>query len=130
MPMQLSVIVPVYNVASYIRPCLESILRQGLPDDAYEIILVNDGTQDDSFEQIADLMVQHPNIMRIDQENQGLSAARNTGMLHAWGPPSSARCGRRRGRKQRNKPERPAGESCPAGRRFALGQRSEPYGFR
>ena len=83
--MKLSVIVPVYNVEQYIRPCLESILCQGLNESEYEIILVNDGTQDDSFGKIQDIVSQYHNILRIDQENQGLSGARNTGMLHAKG---------------------------------------------
>ena len=83
--MRLSVIVPVYNVEQYIRPCLESIFLQGLNEPEYEIILVNDGTLDDSFGQIQDIVDQHHNIVRIDQENQGLSGARNTGLLYAKG---------------------------------------------
>lgn len=83
--MKLSFIVPVYNVEQYIRPCLESLLRQGLNEKEYEIILVNDETQDDSFGQIQDIVDQHHNIVRIDQENQGLSGARNTGLLYAKG---------------------------------------------
>ena len=83
--MKLSVIVPVYNVEQFIRPCLESILSQGLDELDCEIILVNDGTQDNSFGQIEDLVLQHPNIIRIDQENQGLSGARNTGMIYSKG---------------------------------------------
>lgn len=83
--MKLSVIVPVYNVEQYIRPCLESILCQGLRGSEYEIILVNDGTQDDSFGKIQDIVSRYHNILRIDQENQGLSGARNTGMKYAKG---------------------------------------------
>lgn len=83
--MKLSIIVPVYNVEPYIRPCLESILKQELDDTECEIILVNDGTQDDSFGQIQDIIDQHHNIVRIDQDNQGLSGARNTGLLYAKG---------------------------------------------
>lgn len=81
----LSIIVPVYNVEQYIRPCIESLFRQGLDETDFEVILVNDGTQDDSFGQIQDFVDQHHNIVRIDQENQGLSGARNTGMKHANG---------------------------------------------
>ena len=83
--MKLSIIIPVYNVEPYIRSCLESILKQELDDTECEIILVNDGTQDDSFGQIQDIIDQHHNIVRIDQDNQGLSGARNTGLLHAKG---------------------------------------------
>ena len=64
---------------------MESILRQGLEETDFEVILVNDGTQDNSFEVIEDIVRQHANILRVDQENQGLSAARNTGLNYAQG---------------------------------------------
>ena len=53
---QLSVIVPVYNVEKYIRPCIESIFRQGLKDDTFEIIIVNDDTPDRSMDMIDDII--------------------------------------------------------------------------
>ena len=83
--MKLSIIVPVYNVEEYIHPCMESLFKQGLSDDDFELILVNDGTQDDCFGKIQDIIREHQNIIRVDQENQGLSGARNTGMVHAKG---------------------------------------------
>ena len=46
--MDLSIIVPVYNVEKYIRPCIESIFKQGLDEDAFEVIIINDGTKDKS----------------------------------------------------------------------------------
>ena len=58
---QLSIIVPVYNVEKYIRPCFESIFRQGLDEDCYEVIIVNDGTKDRSMEMIADIINKHHN---------------------------------------------------------------------
>ena len=82
---KLSIIVPVYNVEEYIRPCIESIFRQGLDDSDFEVIIVNDGTQDRSMEVIADIISQHHNITIINQENQGLSAARNNGIAVAKG---------------------------------------------
>lgn len=85
MAKQLSIIVPVYNVEKYIRPCLESIFKQGLSDDIYEIIVINDGTPDRSMEQIADLVNTHNNIIVISQENLGLSVARNNGLDKATG---------------------------------------------
>ena len=81
----LSIIIPVYNVEPYIRTCLESIFSQGLTDDTYEIIVVNDGTTDRSMEKISDLIHHHNNIITINQENQGLSVARNNGFLQATG---------------------------------------------
>ena len=83
--MDLSIIVPVYNVEKYIRPCFESIFRQGLEDDRFEIIIVNDGTPDRSMEMITDIIGQHQNITIINQENQGLSGARNNGIAAAKG---------------------------------------------
>ena len=53
----LSIIVPVYNVEQYIRPCIESLFHQGLDETDFEVILVNDGTQDDSFGQIQDFLI-------------------------------------------------------------------------
>ena len=85
MKKQLSILVPVYNVEKYIRAFFESIFRQELPDDCYEIIVVNDGTPDRSMERVADLLAQHDNIKVINQENQGLSVARNVALAQATG---------------------------------------------
>jgi len=81
----LSVIVPVYNVEKYVRTCIESIYRQGLDENRFELIIVNDGTKDKSMEMIADIIQQHSNIVVIEQENQGLSVARNNGLAIAKG---------------------------------------------
>lgn len=83
--MDLSIIVPVYNVEKYVRPCLESILRQGLDEKRYEIIMVNDGCTDHSMETIADIIEAHSNISVINQENLSLSVARNNGIAKAKG---------------------------------------------
>lgn len=83
--MDLSIIVPIYNVEQYVRACIESIYQQGLDEDRFEVILVNDGTKDKSMEVIADIIQQHKNITVINQENQGLSMARNNGMAIARG---------------------------------------------
>ena len=83
--MKLSIIVPVYNVEKYIRLCMESIFKQGLDENDYEVIIVNDGTPDKSMEMITDIIVAHQNIHVINQENQGLSVARNNGIAAAKG---------------------------------------------
>ena len=85
MDKQLSIVIPVYNVEKYIRPCIESILRQGLSEEQYEMVIVNDGTPDHSMEQIADIIESHTNITVINQENQGVSVARNNGLMKAKG---------------------------------------------
>ena len=81
----LSIIVPVYNVEKYVRTCIESIYRQGLDENRFELIIVNDGTEDHSMEMIADIIQQHSNIIVIEQENQGVSVARNNGITIAKG---------------------------------------------
>lgn len=81
----ISIIIPVYNVEKYVRTCLESVLRQNLDEPTYEIIIVNDGTEDRSMEMIQDIISSHPNIFVINQENQSLSVARNNGIVKAKG---------------------------------------------
>ena len=81
----LSIIVPIYNVEDYISDCLQSILRQGLNSDEFEVILVNDGTKDGSMERISTILSVNANFHVYEQSNQGLSAARNTGLNHAQG---------------------------------------------
>ncbi len=83
--MLLSLILPVYNMEEYLAKCLDSILRQGLQENEYEVILVNDGSTDESrsiCEQYASL---HKNFRLINQQNAGVAAARNTGIDAATG---------------------------------------------
>ena len=85
--MKLSIIIPIYNVEKYIEKCVKSCLnQQGVTLDIdYEIICVNDGSPDKSAS-IAKKISQHYDGLRIlDQENQGLSGARNTGLEYARG---------------------------------------------
>lgn len=84
--MKLSIVVPVYNVERYVRKCILSIIDQ--KEDFFkdiEVIIVNDGTKDNSIEQIQDLVDKYDNITLINQENKGLSVARNNGMETAKG---------------------------------------------
>ena len=83
--MDLSIIIPVYNVEKYIRPCIESIFRQSLDEKRFDVIIVNDGSTDNSMGRIDDIISQHNNITIINQENQGLSIARNNGIAAAKG---------------------------------------------
>lgn len=82
--LKLSVIVPVYNVAPYLRKCVDSLLTQDLAAEEYEIILVDDGSTDGSG-QICDELANKPSIRVIHQANGGLSAARNAGLAVAEG---------------------------------------------
>lgn len=80
---KVSVIVPVYNVEKYITRCLTSLINQTLDD--LEIILVNDGSTDNSAEIIREYKRQHDNIILVEKENGGLSSARNFGLVYATG---------------------------------------------
>lgn len=82
---QLSVIIPVYNVEKYVYECVDSVFRQGLDENSFEVIIVNDGTKDNSMSVIKELIKLHSNIIVIEQENQGLSVARNNGLSIAVG---------------------------------------------
>lgn len=81
----LTIIVPVYNVEPFLRKCVHSLEQQDLVAERYEVILVNDGSTDHSGEICTELAKQYENIKVIGQENQGVSAARNTGMDAARG---------------------------------------------
>lgn len=75
----------MYNVALYIKRCLLSCLTQNISSSEYEIILVNDGSTDDTLSIIKPLVKDIPNIHIIDQDNAGLSVARNIGLSKAIG---------------------------------------------
>lgn len=81
----LSIIIPVYNVAPYVEACLNSIYQQGIEENTFEIILINDGSTDNSHQIITDIQKQHTNITILSQSNQGLSISRNKGITHAIG---------------------------------------------
>ena len=80
---KVSVIVPVYNVEKYLKKCLESLVNQTLRD--IEIIVVNDGSPDDSQKIIDEYKRKYPNIKSFVKPNGGLSDARNFGIEKATG---------------------------------------------
>ena len=80
---RVSVIVPVYNVAPYLRQCMDSIVSQTLRD--IEIICVNDGSTDESPRILEEYAAKDPRIRVISQTNQSLGAARNNGFAVASG---------------------------------------------
>lgn len=77
----ITAVVPVYNVELYIEECLVSIVNQSIPFD--EVILVNDGSTDNSEYICRKYCNTYDNFKLINQENQGLSAARNVGIKNA-----------------------------------------------
>lgn len=80
----LSVIVPAYNVERYIGKCLDSITTQSF-SKTFEVIVVNDGSTDGTLGIVQDHMHRDSRIRLIDQMNNGLSGARNSGMDAARG---------------------------------------------
>ena len=83
--MLLSIVVPTYNVEKFIGNCLESLLAQDLPIEQYEVLVINDGSTDKSGQIAGTFADNHKNIILINQENKGLSGARNTGIALAKG---------------------------------------------
>ena len=83
--LKISIIIPVYNVEKYLSRCLESCLNQDVQRDEYEIIIVNDGSSDGSQAIAEQYVAEYTNIKLINQENRGLSVARNHGFKAALG---------------------------------------------
>ena len=80
---QISVIVPVYNVESYLSQCLDSILNQTFTD--FECICINDGSKDNSLAILQKYASKDSRIKIINQENKGLAVTRNIGIKNSIG---------------------------------------------
>ena len=80
---KISIIVPVYNGAEFLRPCIDSILGQTFPD--LEVILVDDGSTDESPAICDRYAAQDNRVICIHQENAGAAAARNCGLKASTG---------------------------------------------
>ena len=90
--MKLSIIIPIYNVSKWLGRCLASVRNQGLAPEDYEIVAVNDGSTDDSMEVLEAFRREEEKAgvktapwVIVNQENKGLSAARNAGLKAAHG---------------------------------------------
>lgn len=81
--MKVSVIIPVYNVEKFLPKCLDSLLNQTIKD--LEFICINDGSTDNSSEILKRYSNKDPRIKIINQDNLGVSAARNAGIKIATG---------------------------------------------
>ena len=80
---KVSVIIPCYNQEKYIAECIDSVLAQTFTD--YEMIVIDDGSTDNSVSIIEEYAKKHKNIKFIKQKNQGVIAARNNAIKLAEG---------------------------------------------
>jgi CDP-glycerol glycerophosphotransferase len=81
----ISVVVPAYDVAAYLPACLDSILGQDVGRDRLEVVVVDDGSPDDSGRIADSYAARDPRVRVVHIENRGLGAARNEGLRHATG---------------------------------------------
>ena len=83
---RLSIIIPFFNVEQYIAECLNSVFDQDIPEWEYEVICINDGSQDGSRDIVSSFLPHHANLRLIDHPcNKKLGVARNTGRSIAIG---------------------------------------------
>ncbi len=73
-----SIIIPAFNAQEHITECIESVLVQSHP--SFEIILVNDGSTDDTAQILNNFNQKHSRVRVFHQANSGVSQARNTGL--------------------------------------------------
>lgn len=83
--MKLSIIVPMYNAEKYIDTCVNTLVQQDIPNDEYEIIIVNDGSTDRGPMIVESYKEKYNNIKLISVKNGGQSKARNIGVENAKG---------------------------------------------
>lgn len=81
--MNLSIVIPVYNVEPFIQDCLNPLTK--LNDQMIEVIIINDETPDNSMSIVENYVGKIPNLKIVNQKNKGLSGARNTGLAMAQG---------------------------------------------
>lgn len=81
--MKLSFIIPCYNGADTLRFSVESVIKQGIED--YEIIIINDGSTDNTLKEANRIKSECPNVIVLDKSNGGVSSARNLGIKHSSG---------------------------------------------
>jgi glycosyltransferase involved in cell wall biosynthesis len=78
---KVSVVIPAYNAMTYLPETVKSVLQQTFTD--YEVLIINDGSSDQIVEWVS--QVTDPRVRIVSQQNQGVSAARNTGIAQAQG---------------------------------------------
>ena len=81
----LSIIIPLYNCEKYIAQCLDSIFMQCLDEADFEVIVIDDGSKDNSHDIVSEYAENHDNIQVVKQENQGVACTRNNALKMASG---------------------------------------------
>ena len=81
----ISFIIPAYNVAPYLKACLDSVYALDMGRYEREVIVINDGSTDQTEEVLRRYQSEHPDVICLTQSNQGPSVARNQGMAVATG---------------------------------------------
>lgn len=75
--MKLSIIIPVYNAEKYLHKCLDSVFQQNLKPEDFEVICINDGSEDNTSEILKEFQKKYINIILENQENSGEAISRN-----------------------------------------------------
>ena len=86
----LTYIVPLYNTEAYVQRCLQSIVDQGLEEDQYEVLVVDDGSTDGSKTVVEAFIGEHPQVRLLTQAavlSTGDSLSRPTGSSATWSGP-------------------------------------------
>ncbi|NER11824.1 glycosyltransferase [Leptobacterium flavescens] len=82
---KLSIVIPLYNLEEYISRCLDSLLNQNIPEEDYEIVIINDGSTDSGPCLVNNYLQKHSHIQIHNQSNAGVAEARNRGLEFASG---------------------------------------------
>ena len=83
--MKLSIIIPAYNVEQYIGKCLDSVYKYPSSERDFEVIVIDDGSSDNTLTIANDIKYAHTNLKVIHKENEGVCTARNLGLEEAKG---------------------------------------------
>lgn len=83
--MKLSIIIPLYNSGKFLPVCLESLFHQDINEEEYEILIINDGSTDNSLDIATDFSKKYANVFVHGKVNGGVGSARNMGMSFAKG---------------------------------------------
>lgn len=83
--MLISIIIPAYNAEQFIDRCIQSIYKTGPSDKLFEVIVINDGSKDNTLNRLKEISANYDNLIVFNQQNGGVSVARNTGINEAKG---------------------------------------------